>query len=84
MLLWKACASISTKQEITAPRFTSFRIDTLYINAQDVNVTVFGNSLGCGYNLYVTPLSRDETEKAELVRWTSGQFVHTSSPDGVH
>jgi hypothetical protein len=35
-----------------------------------VNVTLIGTNLGCGHNLYVTPLSAAETEKW-IARWTT-------------
>jgi len=35
-----------------------------------MNVTLIGTNLGCGHNLYVTPLSAAETEKW-TGRWTT-------------
>ncbi|KAK2147668.1 hypothetical protein LSH36_542g01001 [Paralvinella palmiformis] len=65
------CAAFNNENcGVAIPRHTQFRIEV----ADDINdyasVTLIGTNLGCGHNLYVSPLSAEETEKWNG-RWTT-------------
>ncbi|KAK2163669.1 hypothetical protein LSH36_75g02044 [Paralvinella palmiformis] len=68
----ETCTTFSS-ESVAIPRHTQFRIEV----ADDINdyaeVTMIGTNLGCGHNLYVSPLSRSETEKW-TGHWTTCPF----------
>ena len=59
------CAAFESDTE----KYTKFRFPVQDVQAEWVNVTLRGTDLGCGRNLYVTPLSAAETE-TWLGLWT--------------
>ena len=69
------CASFINHGE--KPRRTKFRISGDDVQVNRVNVTLIGTNMGCGHNLYVTPLSAAETEKW-TGRWSVCQLMETS------
>ncbi|KAK2138487.1 hypothetical protein LSH36_2920g00016 [Paralvinella palmiformis] len=64
------CATFNNGDDTNIPRYTQFRIEVDDHIIDYVNVTLIGTNLGCGHNLYVTPLSAAETEKW-TGRWTT-------------
>ena len=64
------CANFNIGVDIHTPRDSTFRIEVADDIKDYANVTLIGNNLGCGHNLYVTPLSAAETEKW-TGRWTT-------------
>ena len=62
----RTCATFNNGDDTNIPRYTNFRIEVADYIIDYVNVTLIGTNLGCGHNLYVTPLSAAETEK-----WTT-------------
>jgi hypothetical protein len=45
------------------PKITKFRVQIPESDVNEVNITLRGTDLGCGKNLYVTPLRAAEAEK---------------------
>jgi len=66
----RTCATFNNGDDTNIPRNTNFRIEVADYIIDYVNVTLIGTNLGCGHNLYVTPLSAAETEKW-TGRWTT-------------
>ncbi|KAK2150918.1 hypothetical protein LSH36_382g00017 [Paralvinella palmiformis] len=64
------CATFNNGDDTNIPRHTNFRIEVADYRINYVNITLIGTNLGCGHNLYVTPLSAAETEKW-TGRWTT-------------
>ena len=76
----KTCTDIvNDKDQIL--RQTDFRIGVADYIIDNATVTLLGTNLGCGHNLYVTPLSAAETEKW-TGRWTTCPLRETSMYDG--
>jgi hypothetical protein len=63
-------------------KITKFRIKIPHSGVSDVNITLRGTNLGCGENLYVTPLNAAEAEKW-TGRWSSCRpVVYSTANDG--
>jgi hypothetical protein len=66
----------------TKPKITKFRITIPPGSATNlISITVRGTNLGCGENLYVTPLNAAEAEKW-TGKWSSCPVVASSVQDG--
>ena len=61
----QTCTAFNITNNAITPRYTQFRIYIAYDQVGEVNVTLIGTNLGCGHNMYVTPLSA-----AEIGTWT--------------
>ena len=59
---------------------THFRILAFAADVGSINVTITGSRLGCGRNLYVSPVSPAESE-SWLGHWKTCQFEATSDAD---
>ncbi|KAK2170656.1 hypothetical protein LSH36_1g05010 [Paralvinella palmiformis] len=59
----RTCTTFNSGDDTNIPRNTIFRIEVADYRIDYVNVTLIGTNLGCGHNLYVTPLSAADTEK---------------------
>ena len=65
------CAAFNIEHNgVAIPRYTQFRIEVADNINDYANVTLIGTKLGCGHNLFVSPLSVAETEKWNG-RWTT-------------
>ena len=60
---------------------THFRIRRFIDQIGDINVTITGTKLGCGYNIYVSSLSLDQS-KTWLGRWTTCTLLEISTDMG--
>lgn len=47
------CARFQRRNTITIPQYTQFRVQKFAGHISDMNVTITGSRLGCGYNLYI-------------------------------
>ncbi|KAK2143080.1 hypothetical protein LSH36_879g00006 [Paralvinella palmiformis] len=73
----ETCASFITSDDVSIPRHTQFRLKVSDNETKQINVTLTGSNLGCGHNLYVTPLLAPETDKW-TGRWTTCPLMDTS------
>ena len=71
------CSQFNISPESPIPKFSVFRYDVPEYRIDYVNVTLIGNDLGCGNNLYISPLAEVETEKW-TGRWKSCHLEETS------
>jgi len=62
-------------------RHTHFRIRRFNGQIGDINVTITGTKLGCGYDIYVSSLSLDQS-KTWLGRWTTCTLLEISTDMG--
>ena len=60
---------------------THFRIRKRTDQMGDINVTIIGTKLGCGYNIYLTPLSLAQA-KTWLGRWNTCTLLENSTDMG--
>jgi len=70
----ETCASFSTNEQQRTTSITRFRFEILGKYVHNINITLFGYSLGCGYNLYLSPILENEMEKW-TGRWKACQLV---------
>jgi hypothetical protein len=63
-------------------KITKFRVQIPDEGIDEVNITLRGTNLGCGENLYVTPLNAAEAGKW-TGRWSSCSVVESSVKDGL-
>jgi len=74
----QTCASFNINEGANIPRYTQFRVkvgDDLV--GEQVDVTLIGTNLGCGHNLYLSPLSVAEIEMWNG-RWKTCSLNETS------
>ena len=55
------CASFTVQEGRTTPQYTCFRVSVSDLKTDELDVILSGSRLGCGHNLYVSPLSVNET-----------------------
>jgi hypothetical protein len=60
--------------------YTQFRVQKFAGQISDINVTIIGRQLGCGYNLYITPLTVEQSNTWQGI-WTSCTLLETGSDD---
>ena len=56
------CSQFNISPESPVPKFTVFRYELPEYRLKYGNVTLIGNDLGCGYNVYLAPLAKVDTE----------------------
>ena len=71
------CSQFNINPDSPVPKFTIFRFELPEYRMDYINVTLIGNDLGCGYNLYISPLAEVETEKW-TGRWKICHLEETS------
>ncbi|KAK2139357.1 hypothetical protein LSH36_1845g00036 [Paralvinella palmiformis] len=61
----ETCSTFVPDDGLSIPRYTQVRVQVPEEVVDEVNVTLIGTHLGCGHNLYVSPLSI-----VEIRKWT--------------
>ncbi|KAK2138639.1 hypothetical protein LSH36_2688g00000 [Paralvinella palmiformis] len=59
----ETCSTFVPDDGLSIPRYTQVRVQLPEEIVDEVNVTLIGTHLGCGHNLYVSPLSTFEIRK---------------------
>ena len=72
-----SCSAFQTTDNASLLQYTQLRLMPLAGQRGSINVTIIGVSLGCGYNLYVSVLSLDQS-KHWLGRWSTCNLLDTS------
>jgi hypothetical protein len=76
------CHTFTVDDEVCVPKYSHLKVQIAVVVVDNVNVTLMGTNLGCGYNLYVTPLSLAETEKW-TGQWSTCRLFETSIDGGT-
>ncbi len=63
MISWRLGHIFTLDARLSIPTHTQIRVHVPDAGVDELNVTLLGTNLGCGRDLYVSPLSADETEK---------------------
>ena len=79
--LLETCTRFTLDARLSIPTHTQIRVHVPDSGVDELNVTLLGTNLGCGRDLYVSPLSADETEKW-TGRWKMCPLLNTSLEDG--
>ncbi|KAK2166435.1 hypothetical protein LSH36_39g10000 [Paralvinella palmiformis] len=66
----ETCSTFVPDDGLSIPRYTQVRVQVPEEVVDEVNVTLIGTHLGCGHNLYVSPLSTFDLRKW-TGRWTT-------------
>ena len=74
----ETCTKFNSSDDSTGLQHTQFRMKAFPLDVGDINVTITGNNLGCGHNLYVSPLSPAQSENW-IGRWTACQLEDKST-----
>ena len=66
----ETCTTFGGSDNEPGLQHTQLRIRSFPIDVGDINITITGSNLGCGHNLYVSPLSPVKSEQW-IGRWTA-------------
>ena len=74
------CTTFQRINNISISYYTQFRVQKFAGQISDINVTIIGRQLGCGYNLYITPLTVEQSNTWQGI-WTPCTLLETGSDD---
>ena len=79
----ETCTRFVPDQNIQTEQYSTFRIDIPEERLDSVIVIVLGENIGCGYDLYVMPLTVTETANWSGL-WMICPLLETTAADGLN
>lgn len=76
----QTCMTFHNETELSRPEKTVLRLKTLTTLRDNVNVTLTGKRLGCGYNLFLVPITKQETDTWSGI-WFACNVLETSKDE---
>jgi len=83
MISNETCTRFVADQNMQKEQYSSFRIDIPVEKLDFINVTVLGENITCGYDLYVMPLNTAETTTWKGI-WVTCPLLQTTTATGMN